>query len=49
VARPIPFRGEQLVVGSSCGIAVGRPGQSIEDLVDAADRAMYRQKRTRPT
>ena len=48
VAQPVAFRGEQLVVGSSCGLAVGQPGQSIEDLVDAADRAMYQQKRTRP-
>jgi len=48
VARPIAFRGGQLVVGSSCGLAVGQPGQSIEDLVGAADRAMYQRKRTRP-
>ncbi|MGI8683794.1 MAG: PAS domain S-box protein [Acidimicrobiales bacterium] len=48
VARPIAFRGGQLVVGSSVGLAVGQPGQSIEDLVDAADRAMYQRKRTPP-
>ncbi|MDQ3462003.1 MAG: diguanylate cyclase [Actinomycetota bacterium] len=48
VARPIACRGGKLVVGSSCGLAVGQPGQSIEDLVDAADRAMYQRKRTRP-
>ena len=48
VSRPIAFRGGQLVVGSSCGLAVGQPGQSIEDLVGAADRAMYQRKRTRP-
>jgi diguanylate cyclase (GGDEF)-like protein len=47
VARPIDFRGQQLVVGSSVGLAVGQPGQSVEGLVEAADRAMYQRKRSR--
>ncbi len=45
VARPVEFRGELLTIGGSVGVAVGDPGQSVEDLVDAADRAMYRRKR----
>ena len=47
VARPVDVRGQQLVVGVSVGRAVGPATQSVEDLVDAADRAMYRQKRGR--
>ena len=47
VAQPIDVRGQQLVVGVSVGRAVGPATQSVEDLVDAADRAMYRQKRGR--
>jgi diguanylate cyclase (GGDEF)-like protein/PAS domain S-box-containing protein len=47
VARPVDVRGQQLVVGVSVGRAVGPATQSVEDLVDAADPAMYRQKRGR--
>jgi diguanylate cyclase (GGDEF)-like protein/PAS domain S-box-containing protein len=47
VARPVEFRGRQLVVSVSVGLATGPVTQSLEDLVEAADRSMYRQKRGR--
>ncbi len=48
IARPITFRGSELLVTASVGIAVGDPGQSPQDLVEVADHAMYRDKQARP-
>lgn len=48
VARPIKSGGETYQVGVSVGIAHSRSQPvSVESLVDAADRAMYRTKRNR--
>ncbi len=47
IAAPIAFRGSQLTVTSSIGTACATAGQSPQQLIDAADRAMYRRKRER--
>ena len=41
VSRPFPGPEGELSVGVSVGVAVGRPGESPDDLVSRADRAMY--------
>ena len=49
-----PFRGPtgELVIGVSVGTALGRPGETPDDLIARADQAMYtvksRHRRTRP-
>ncbi len=46
VCEPITFAGETLEVGVTVGIAVAPPGTcSIDDLLDAADGALYAAKR----
>jgi len=47
VARPIDVGGQRLVVGVTVGQAVGLATQSVEELIEAADSAMYRRKRSR--
>jgi GGDEF domain-containing protein len=39
----VPFAGPEgpLTVGVSVGVAVGRPGDTADDLITRADRAMY--------
>ncbi|MEU4624493.1 sensor domain-containing diguanylate cyclase [Actinoplanes sp. NPDC023801] len=44
VAEPMPIGGELLTVGASVGVSAGTPG---DDLLRAADAAMYRRKRER--
>jgi diguanylate cyclase (GGDEF)-like protein/PAS domain S-box-containing protein len=41
VGRPFPGQAGPLSLGVSVGVAVGRPGESADDLVGRADRAMY--------
>lgn len=43
--REVRLRGHKVVVSASMGVAVSRPGSSPDDLVRAADTAMYRAKR----
>ena len=46
VRRPIELAGQSVVVGATVGIAVAAPGAcSIDELVDAADGALYAAKR----
>ena len=46
LSEPFALRGHELVVGCSIGIATaGRPGVLPEELLAAADHAMYRAKR----
>ena len=47
ITRPVDVGDHQLVVGVTVGQAVGMASQSVEELVDAADSAMYRRKRGR--
>lgn len=45
LARPIPYRDHECLVGASIGIAVyPDDGQSVEEVFKAADQAMYRIK-----
>lgn len=44
---PVELDGKTLPIGASTGVVISRPGQSAEQLLDAADRAMYRGKRLR--
>jgi diguanylate cyclase (GGDEF)-like protein len=46
VADPVPYRGEQLQVTASVGLAFGAPGQELDPdaLVRRADTAMYQVK-----
>lgn len=44
IGEPITFGGETLCVGVSVGTAVGIVGQTPAQLLEAADRAMYRRK-----
>ena len=46
-ASAIAFKGGEVSVGMSVGRAVAQSGQSLEDLVEAADKAMYEHKRRR--
>ncbi|WP_205820989.1 GGDEF domain-containing protein [Methylobacterium nonmethylotrophicum] len=39
--------GTTLLLAMSCGVALHRPGMGFEDLVHAADMALYREKRAR--
>jgi diguanylate cyclase (GGDEF)-like protein len=49
ICEPFALRGVEVRIGCSIGIATAdRPGLRPEDLLDAADRAMYRAKRLRP-
>jgi diguanylate cyclase (GGDEF)-like protein/PAS domain S-box-containing protein len=41
VAHPFPGPDGELSIGVSVGVAVGRPGESADDLIGRADRAMY--------
>jgi diguanylate cyclase (GGDEF)-like protein/PAS domain S-box-containing protein len=41
VRAPLPGPAGQLSVGVSVGVAVGRPGDTADDLIGRADRAMY--------
>jgi diguanylate cyclase (GGDEF)-like protein/PAS domain S-box-containing protein len=41
VAHPIPGPAGELSIGVSVGVAVGRAGESADDLIGRADRAMY--------
>ena len=44
---PVVLNGRALVLSASVGVAVRSDGHgTVEDILDAADRAMYRQKRT---
>lgn len=47
VSEPIHLADREVRVGASIGIARARAGQSAEELIDGADRAMYAHKRTR--
>ena len=47
LAVPIAFRGHHLSVGCSIGAARAAEGQSPQELIEAADQAMYRHKRGR--
>ncbi len=44
-ASPVPWNGDVLQVGASYGVHSLAPGQAAQDALDAADRAMYAQKR----
>ena len=41
VAQPFPGPAGELSIGVSVGVAVGRAGESADDLIGRADRAMY--------
>jgi cyclic di-GMP phosphodiesterase Gmr len=41
VGRPFTEPQGPLSIGVSVGVAVGRPGESADDLIGRADRAMY--------
>ncbi len=41
LARPFPLDGREVFVGASVGIAVGRAGTTVDDLITDADVAMY--------
>jgi cyclic di-GMP phosphodiesterase Gmr len=41
VGRPFPEPHGPLSIGVSVGVAVGRPGETADDLIGRADRAMY--------
>jgi diguanylate cyclase (GGDEF)-like protein/PAS domain S-box-containing protein len=41
VSSPFPGPAEVLSIGVSVGVALGRPGESPDELVSRADRAMY--------
>ena len=41
VGRPFPGPAGPLTLGVSVGVAVGRPGETADDLIGRADRAMY--------
>ena len=47
IARPLAVGAQRLVVGVTVGQAVGVASQPMEELVEAADSAMYRRKRVR--
>jgi diguanylate cyclase (GGDEF)-like protein len=46
IAAPVALRGQASVVGSSIGIAVARPGEGADAVLDHADAAMYISKNT---
>jgi diguanylate cyclase (GGDEF)-like protein len=49
IAQPVRHNGVSLQVGASIGWAVSTPPQrTLEQVLDEADRAMYRVKQTRP-
>ena len=41
VGRPFPGPAGPLTLGVSVGVAIGRPGETADDLIGRADRAMY--------
>lgn len=45
VSRPLTVDGANLLPRISIGVAMARPGQNPEDVLAAADRALYRQKK----
>lgn len=45
--EPFGVGGEQLMVRGSVGIALSSPASSVAELIDEADRSMYRTKRRR--
>ena len=47
LSAPYQVGPETIKVGASVGIAYGAPGETISEVVDRADRAMYAVKRTR--
>lgn len=47
VARPIPTSAGRVEVGTSVGVAIAAPGASPWSVLDAADRAMFQDKRSR--
>ena len=44
ISAAIAIESGQVTIGASVGVAVRQPGQSQEQLLDAADRAMYARK-----
>jgi diguanylate cyclase (GGDEF)-like protein len=46
-AEPFRLEGREVVVGTSVGVAVHRPGTDAEELMRRADAAMYRDKQQR--
>jgi len=47
VAAPFTFGTAALTIGASIGTAAAASGQTLQQLVEAADRSMYRRKRER--
>lgn len=47
MGAPVELDGKTLRIGASTGVVISCPGQSAEELLDSADRAMYRGKRLR--
>jgi GGDEF domain-containing protein len=48
IAQPVSIAGRTVHTRASVGIAHRRPGRDADGLVEDADLAMYRAKRTRP-
>ncbi|MDP9434953.1 MAG: EAL domain-containing protein [Actinomycetota bacterium] len=44
LSAPVPLRGHTVSVGASVGVATGRPGATVDDLLAEADVAMYAAK-----
>ena len=45
LAIAVPYRDHELSVGGSIGVATAAPGTTRDELLEAADRAMYQRKR----
>jgi len=45
VGEPVAWRDSAICVGLSVGVCLARPGESVDDLIARADRAMYEAKR----
>jgi PleD family two-component response regulator len=44
MAKPVDYEGAKITVTASYGITTFKPGDSAQEAMEAADRAMYEQK-----
>jgi diguanylate cyclase (GGDEF)-like protein/PAS domain S-box-containing protein len=45
VAAPVELDGAHITLGASIGVTLAGPGESVDDILNRADQAMYRAKR----
>ncbi|MEZ0231262.1 MAG: diguanylate cyclase [Methylophilaceae bacterium] len=45
-SKPITYKGQEVIISASLGAAIARAGETIEHIIERADKAMYKAKGT---